>query len=175
MASLSDYNAGTLHGTWINADQPPEAIQAEINQMLEHSPNPPAEEWAIHDHEGFAGCRLSEFEALNTVSAIAAAISEHGPAVTSWLNYQGESSQQVLDGFEQVFRGEWPSLAAYADDLITEADPDITVSPQWLEPYVRVDTEALARDLDMELHTDRSPQGVYIFDPNAYDPRGGDQ
>ena len=62
VASLSDYNAGRLHGAWIDAAQEPEQIEAEIAWMLKQSPEPIAEEWAIHDHEGFGGVRLSEYE-----------------------------------------------------------------------------------------------------------------
>src|SRR5436189_4774564 len=52
-ATLSDYNAGRLHGAWIDADQDPEELQAEIDAMLAKSAEPVAEEWAIHDYEGF--------------------------------------------------------------------------------------------------------------------------
>jgi antirestriction protein len=38
IASLSDYNAGTLHGAWIHADQGAENIQAEVSAMLSASP-----------------------------------------------------------------------------------------------------------------------------------------
>ena len=33
VASLSDYNAGHLHGRWIDADQDPDAIREEIAAM----------------------------------------------------------------------------------------------------------------------------------------------
>lgn len=38
VASLSDYNAGTLHGEWIDATQELDDIWAEINAMLAASP-----------------------------------------------------------------------------------------------------------------------------------------
>ena len=44
---LASYNAGVLHGRWISADQDPEDIQAEIDQMLAESPEPGAEEHAV--------------------------------------------------------------------------------------------------------------------------------
>ncbi len=46
---LSAYNAGTLHGSWIDANQDAEDIHEEIQEMLSESPEPVAEEWAIHD------------------------------------------------------------------------------------------------------------------------------
>ena len=46
VASLADYNAGRLHGRWIDADQPIEVIREEIAEMLTESKEPIAEEWA---------------------------------------------------------------------------------------------------------------------------------
>ena len=49
VASLSDYNNGILHGTWIDADPDPDVMQDSIDQMLVRSPtarryDEPAEE-----------------------------------------------------------------------------------------------------------------------------------
>ena len=48
IASLSDYNNGTLHGVWIFADQEADDIQEEISEMLAASADPGAEEWATN-------------------------------------------------------------------------------------------------------------------------------
>jgi antirestriction protein len=53
VACLAAYNSGYLHGQWINADQPAAKIFAEIRDMLQASPESGAEEWAVHDYEGF--------------------------------------------------------------------------------------------------------------------------
>src|ERR1700722_1252880 len=68
VASLSDYNAGRLHGEWLDAAQDPEAILAGISAMLAASPEPGAEEWAIHDYEQFCGVRLCEDECIESES-----------------------------------------------------------------------------------------------------------
>src|SRR5581483_3902347 len=60
VASLADYNAGRLHGVWIDAAQEPDDLQLHINAMLARSTEPIAEEWAIHDFEGFNGLHLGE-------------------------------------------------------------------------------------------------------------------
>src|SRR5260370_29884745 len=67
VAALSDYNAGRLHGAWINANQEPEELQAAITAMLAKAKEPIAEEWAIHDYEGFEPLRLSEYESIEHV------------------------------------------------------------------------------------------------------------
>lgn len=71
VASLSDYNNGHLHGCWIKAAQTPERIYDEIHQMLATSPSPNAEEWAIHDHEGFDFHPLADTESIDTISCLA--------------------------------------------------------------------------------------------------------
>lgn len=80
MASLSDYNAGRLHGAWVDADQDAEELDLAVARMLAASPEPGAEEWAIHDHEGFGPVDLSECESMETVALLARGIADHGLA-----------------------------------------------------------------------------------------------
>ena len=47
VACLAAYNAGHLHGRWIEATTPDE-VMVEVRAMLADSPLPEAEEWAIH-------------------------------------------------------------------------------------------------------------------------------
>ena len=77
VACLAAYNNGKLHGAWIDATQDLDDIQDQINQMLADSPEPDAEEYAIHDYEGFDGYGLSEYEGIQSVHEIACFIEEH--------------------------------------------------------------------------------------------------
>ncbi len=61
VADFGAYNSGHLHGVWINATDGLDDIKDQINTMLEESPVPDAEEYAIHDYEGFNGYRLGEY------------------------------------------------------------------------------------------------------------------
>jgi antirestriction protein len=70
VASLADYNAGRLHGRWIRADLPSDEIYREIQEMLAASAIPDAEEWAIHDFEGFGPIRLAENTRIDTLARI---------------------------------------------------------------------------------------------------------
>lgn len=71
VASLSDYNNGRIHGVWVNACQDPKAILDAIKDMLAKSPEPDAEEWAVHDFEGFRSIRLAENARVGTISKLA--------------------------------------------------------------------------------------------------------
>ncbi|MCH2458263.1 MAG: antirestriction protein ArdA, partial [Henriciella sp.] len=70
VACLAAYNSGCLHGRWIDATTPDE-IWEQVRAMLAASPEPDAEEWAIHDYEGFEGASLSEYAAFETVCELA--------------------------------------------------------------------------------------------------------
>jgi len=166
VACLASYNAGRLHGCWIDADQSAEDIYDEVQAMLAASPEPGAEEWAIHDYEGFGALRLSEWESFERVSAIATGIAEHGDAFTAWLSYDSSREAADHEAFEVAFRGEWDSLHDYAEDF-AESTGLYDAAEKAGSPYVTVDIDLLTRDLDIEMYTVPSDHyTIYVFDPN---------
>lgn len=54
VADLAAYNAGHLHGVWIDACDDIDDIWEQIKTMLADSPVENSEEYAIHDYEGLA-------------------------------------------------------------------------------------------------------------------------
>jgi antirestriction protein len=172
VASLSDYNAGRLHGAWLDAAQAPEALLADISTMLAASPIPEAEEWAIHDYEAFAGVRLGEYESIDNVSKIALGIAEHGAAYGAWAEYLGRSDWEDLERFEDCYQGRWESLTDYAEDFLEALGlPQIIEQavPEELQPYVQIDAEAFGRDMsyngDVYVVEDDPAGGIFIFGP----------
>lgn len=168
VASLSDYNAGRLHGRWIDAARDPAELHADIDAMLRVAPARDAEEWAIHDHEGFGDWRLSEYESIETVSAVAAGIVEHGPAVAAWASHV-DGDLDELARFEDAYRGVWNSVEAYAEDLLDDLGAAGTLAaavPDWIEPYVHLDVDGFARDLELsgDIWVSVVEGGVAIFD-----------
>jgi len=168
VASLSDYNAGILHGSWIDADQEPEELQAEVNEMLARSPSGHAEEFAVHDFELFGDYHVDEYDSLNWISTIASGITEHGPAFAAWAarcDRDGES----LERFEDAYRGDWPSIEEYAESLLDDLgclhELDDAV-PEVLRAYVDVDIAGFARDLELggDITSVDHASGVWIFD-----------
>jgi antirestriction protein len=172
VASLSDYNAGRLHGEWLDAAQEPEALLAAISAMLARSSEPGAEEWAIHDYEQFCGVRLGEYESIENVSKIALGIAEHGAAFGAWAVYLGHDSWADLDRFEDCYQGYWESLTDYAEHLLDDMGLNEIIEravPESLQPYVRIDAEAFGRDMSYngEIHAaeDDEAGGVFLFWP----------
>lgn len=79
VASLADYNNGVLHGAWIDATLPPAAIERLIEELLRASPTTrrsgePAEEWAIHDSEGFGSVAIDPHESLEDLEQLVNAL-----------------------------------------------------------------------------------------------------
>jgi antirestriction protein len=168
VASLADYNAGRLHGAWIDAAQDVEQLEQEVEAMLAASPTQAAEEWAIHDYEGFGPLVLSEYESLERVSGLAQRIAEHGPAFAHWTAVLGPDDADPGEHFDDVYLGHWRSPEEYAEHLIADLGYDDILEraiPDSLRPYVSFDTRAFARDLELngQIITSADDSGVYVF------------
>lgn len=168
VASLSDYNAGRLHGVWIVLSDGIDACWRTIEAMLASSPEPGAEEWAIHDYEDFGPVRLHEFENLEMVTKLAQGIARHGEAYACWADHLGSSSWDELDRFEEVFRGTFTDVRQCADDLLDNLGIDLdpnSWAPSLIAAYVRIDVDAFAHDLQHIFTVCEGHEGVHIFDP----------
>jgi len=142
VACLVAYNNGRLHGAWIDATEPSEVMD-KVRAMLAASPEPDAEEWAIHDHEGFEGARLSEYASFETVCALAAFIGEHGALGAKLYREFGDDLAQAEAAFED-YAGEYRSAADFAEEVTRDSGTEIPAS---LDYYI--DWQALARDMAM--------------------------
>src|SRR4051812_32211682 len=122
VASLADYNAGNLHGGWIDATQGADAIRKEIAEMLAASPEPDAEEYAIHDYDNFRGLRLSEFEDIDRVAEVAKLIAEHGPVFAGLVEHFGGLSNldEAKRYMEDGYCGKYDDIGWYAAYLVND-------------------------------------------------------
>lgn len=165
VASLSDYNAGRLHGDWIDANQAAEDIETDIGRMLSKSREPIAEEWAIHDYEGFGPLRLSEYESIEHLSAIGRGIAEHGKAFAHWADYLESREWQYLERFEDCYLGHWDSAVEFAESTLEDMGVNIdSLADEHMQPYVTFDLDAFARDLSYDYRVAEAEDGVYVFD-----------
>ena len=168
VASLADYNAGRLHGVWLDANQDAEDLLAQVTDMLNGSIEEDAEEFAVHDYEGFGLLRLGEYESLKVVSKLAAGIVEHGPAFAAWAEQVGmaEATEQRA-AFDEGFLGSWDSELAYAEQLADDFGWTDTLDqlPDAVRSYVSIDFELLARDLAYDVaFVPNGAGGVWAFD-----------
>ncbi len=135
---LAAYNAGRLHGRWVDVDGTTD-LEAAKDDILASSAEPGAEEWFIADYEGFGGIEIGESESLATVQHYAELIEEQGEAIALFI-----ADGHEPEDFQEAYRGVWDDeqdfTRALVDDLglLDRAD-------QHLASYF--DYAAYARDL----------------------------
>jgi len=142
IADLAAYNNSILRGVWIDASQDLDSIQDDINAMLAASPEPNAEEYAIHDYEGFEGLDIHEYESLDYVQKLADFISEHGELGAELIKHFTdieEARAALLDSY----LGQYESVEDYAQ----QTTQDTHEVPEFLAYYV--DYKSMGRDWEM--------------------------
>ena len=165
VACLASYNAGTLHGTWIDLEGKDSAdVGAEIAAMLRTSPFPnvtvkcpetaemvpSAEGWAIHDYE--SPVRLGEYsgiEAALRAQAVEELQGEFGEDVVSaFLEFvdHDATAEDIREAIEERYHGTYETKADFAAELIEECG-DLMEVPDSLARYF--DYESYARDLEL--------------------------
>lgn len=143
VADLAAYNNGRLHGVWIGACDDINDIWEQIKTMLVASPEGFAEEYAIHDYEGFGGYALSEHAGIETAHEIACFIAEYPEFGGELLNHFGGDLEEAKTAAEDNYCGCYKSLADYAQELTEET----TQIPESLTYYI--DYERMGRDMEM--------------------------
>lgn len=157
VACLASYNNGILHGAWVDATQSPEEITECVSEILKRSPVKDAEEWAIHDYEGFGDIQLSEYASFKTVAAYAEFIEEHGALGSALITYFGDMDD-AKEALENHYRGSYNRLEDFAQELTEET----TVIPDALQYYV--DYEKMARDLAInDVMTIECGHSIHVF------------
>lgn len=143
VACLAAYNSGILHGAWIDAAQEPWTIYDDVKAMLAASPVADAEEFAIHDYEGFGEVRIEEYTGLERVSELASFIAEHGAVGAAVLDHFCGDIEEAREAMRDRYMGSHASLADYVQDVTEES----TAIPNRLRYYI--DYQAMARDAEL--------------------------
>ena len=143
VACLAAYNSGYLHGAWIDAAQEPWGIYDAVRDMLAASPIADAEEWAIHDYEGFGGIRIEEYTGFDRVSELATFLAEHGEVGAALLDHYSGDLDEAREALADRYLGAHASLADYVQEVTEET----TAIPHTLRYYV--DYQAMARDAEL--------------------------
>lgn len=165
VASLSDYNAGRLYGRWIDASTDADAMEEEIRDMLKGSKEAPAEEWAIHDTEGFGPVNVGEHTSLEDIASMIELAEKHGEDLAyAVIAHECGNVEAARGDLEDRYRGTYADLASYAEDFLTETG-SLDKVPEDLRSYF--DFEAYGRDLDLngDVFTVDLPGGeIAVFD-----------
>lgn len=145
VACLAAYNTGRLHGQWIDANQSPEELAEDVKAMLAASPVPHAEEFAVHDYEGFGGAKVDEHASLKSVAELAALVVDYGDAAVAALAYFA-GLEEAREAVTERYQGSASSLAEWAETYLDESGQLETV-PDAFRSYI--DFERYATDLQL--------------------------
>lgn len=138
---LAAYNAGTLHGEWVDATDA-DVLEDARARVIATSPVEGAEEHFIADSEGF-GDMVDEYSDLEEVAELGAAIDEYGPVFLAYCEAVGvEEDAGVVENFEEARTGA-ASLEELAEQYLAEGLYGEV--PEAIAPYI--DMRAIARDL----------------------------
>jgi len=161
VADLAAYNNGFLHGVWVDATQELDDMQEQVSEMLKASPcEEVAEEYAIHDYEGFGAYSVSEYEGLESVHEVACFLEEHGEVAGDVLAHFVDNLDDARKALEENYNGCYSSLADYAEELTTETSE----VPQHLAFYI--DYDRMGRDMEMSgdiFTVETGCQEVHVF------------
>ena len=126
--------------------------------MLAASPAENAEEWAIHDYDGFEGASISEYEGFESVGKKAEFIEEHQELGGKLLEYYS-TIEDARNAIDDHYYGLYESVSEFAQ-LRTE---ETTIIPENLSFYI--DYEKMARDLEInDIFTiETSHNEVHVF------------
>lgn len=163
VACLAAYNAGILHGAWINAESDEEAMQEAVAAMLAASPVPDAEEFAIHDYDGFPN--MGEYPGLDAVAEMAAIFEDFdyiGADDLREILKDFGSPEEAREALTDNFVGTFDTFREYADQAADEMLAAHNVKDD--SPLSRYfDYEAFARDLAFDMRVIDCPSGVSVF------------
>lgn len=164
-ACLASYNAGVLHGAWIDLDSDPDIMRDEIAAMLAASDCPGAEEWAIHDYDGMPN--LGEYVSVQDLAALGELYEEHGPVAFALYEYDAEYAREWLENEPLIHSGHG-SPADWAYELASELgmlpSKPMTLCDVDLLGYI--DWDAVARDLCVNTYTEATWAGETYYVSN---------
>lgn len=166
VACLSAYNAGYLHGLWIDGTQQPEDIEDDIKWMLSWSPVADTEscdEWAIHDYECWEGIQLSEYEDIEKVSELAQLLEEHGKAYAVYFQHYGNNYATEED-FKDRYLGEYEDEKDFVNQMWEECGK-IQQLEELNIPAFYIDWKAIVQDwfIDSYFSIEVGLRETYVF------------
>lgn len=163
VACLSSYNNGILYGKWIDVSGAMvDEIRDSINEMLEKSPIPDAEEYAIHDYDNMPN--LGEYCGLEYISDYAQLVEsaeQYGykpEEVIAVVDHFGGNIDDALDVIENS-HGVWDCFQDYADNF---ADEMLACESRDSYASRYFDYDQHARDLAHDLYVIDVPRGVLV-------------
>lgn len=167
VACLASYNAGILFGEWLDVEgKCGEDLREEITELLKKSPIQEAEEWAIHDTEGFGSYEVSEWHDLEELC-------EHVEAITS-SDYDTElieavcedrniNAREAIEHLNDNYQGDYDSFSDWAYSFLLECG-DLEAIPESLRDYFDFDAYGRDEEINGTIATfEASGRRIYVL------------
>ena len=138
------------HSDWIDVDEDPDELRAEIERVLE------TKDWYIEESSPeIEGVGSMELDDLCEIASLVDSTTED--AFCAWLNYNGDL-EYVKNSFEEAYIGEFND----EEDFAYEEMHGMYDIPDFIEMYI--DWESVARDLTHDVDVvDAHGGGIYVF------------
>ena len=140
-ACLASYNNGHLHGCWVEPIHGVDHMRDAIAEMLETSPIEGAEEWAVHDYEGYEGAHIEEYAGLEHIYELTEFIEGNSAIGAALLEHYGNDLNDAWRASKDQYAGTYESVT----DFVREITEETTIIPENLRFYI--DYEAMAQDM----------------------------
>jgi antirestriction protein len=164
VADLAAYNSGQLIGQWVDLDGlDADDMKAAVQAVIDASPFPGAEEYAIHDWDGVP-TSFGEWPDWELVAAYVEAATELDEADLQAFNIWRDNVpgyNNELQAFRDEYRGCYDSGAEYAEQLAD--DLGIPFPAGW--PFSCIDWDSAWREVELggDCWSERGSFGLHVF------------
>jgi antirestriction protein len=160
---LAAYNAGRLHGEWVDIPEDADDLREEIARVLKGSPIPGAEEWAFMDLEGVPSGLRHEYADVESLCAYITNLHAAHDERAFYL-YCENMDDDTGEGFDDSYVGSYESETDFAYETVMECGlSGVEPGPALESLSTYLDWELIARDLGMDHVMVRDGGSVYVF------------
>lgn len=164
VACLASYNNGHLHGAWVDLDGcSRDGLDEAMAWVLATSPEPGAEEWAIHDFSGFPSfLTRSEWPDLDQLLDYSKGLAEHHHGEAYRLACENAGQVLDFDEFTDAYMGTSETVEDFAIEWAIEGIGIDIDAATW--PFSCIDWAHAWRELEVEsFHCERGSDGELYF------------
>jgi antirestriction protein len=165
ISSLADYNAGKLHGRWIDCDDGEQHIWDEIENMLSESTEFIAEDWAIHDYENWGSIKIPENENISWLAETAELImnDNYDHAYAAYVSNLGQEDA-TPEGFQDDYCGTATSEEDFAYGYWEDCGYLAALKEAGISEHY-IDWSAVTRDMFIsDIFSCNNPDGgIFVF------------
>jgi antirestriction protein len=168
VSNRSDFAAGEPRRIWVDAARDSEDLTNTIQERLTQATGRAEDEVIVHDYRRFGVYQLQRSDDFETISSVARGIERHGLAYSALARYIGSRILETdPDRFTRSYLGEWPSLQAFVREMADALGLEeyLALLPKPIRHFVRLDFQAIAREVELELMVVSHESGVWVFDP----------